>query len=309
MTPEVLISEAIRNAVLAGVLGLGLGFLGHFRGVYRFLPLAFLAVCGVLTYYKMLDRAWALESLRLDADWVTGARLIGWMMVSGLGLVRLTGWPATVAVGAILGDRFAALGLVSGEPDPARRARLVLAASGASLLGLTGGPAVLVLGWGGWRTVALGLVLATVGWVGAPVANVVREAGKPATALLAGLAGATAVAAAWVMIVGGTAEQLALGLEQVPLFLPRAWRAVVCFAGILLGVLSDEGTGAMLARATLDRGLDLMTNVPKDVIRAGLAVGGGLPLLFLTRSRLRVGIPLWALQVVLVILWAQWGVA
>ena len=205
-------------------------------------------------------------------------------------------------------DRFTALGLVAGEPDPARRARLVLAASGASLIGLTGGPASLVLGWGGWRTAVLGLVLATVGWVGAPVASMVREGGKPATAVLAGVAGAAAVLTAWVMIVGGTAEQLSLAVEQAPMLLPRAWRAVSCAGGIVLGLVLDEGAGAMIAKATLDRGLDIMTNVPKDVIRAGLAVGGGLPLLFLTGSRLRVGVPLWVGQVLIVLAWAQWGV-
>lgn len=309
MNPEVAFDEALRNALIAAALGLSLGFAAHFRRLHRFLPLVFLAACGVLTYFKMLDRAWALESLRLDADWVVGAQLIGWMMVSGLGLVRLSGWPATLAVAAVLGGRFAALGLVAGEADPRRRARLVLAASGASLIGLTGGPASLVLGWGGWRTVALGLVLATVGWVGAPLANVVREAGKPATAVLAGVAGASAVLAAWVMTVGGTAEQMSFGIEQAPLYLPRAWRAVDCFGALLVGVIADQGAGAMLMHAVLDRGLDVMTNVPRDVIRAGLAVGGGLPLLFLTGSRLSVGIPLWIGQVLIVLCWAQWGVA
>ncbi len=308
MIPAVTIDPAVRNALIAGGLALAFGFTAQVRKAHAALPLVFLAACAVLTYFKMLDRSWALESLQLDADWRVGAPLVGWMVVSGLGLVRISGWPATVAVAAVLGDRFAALGLVAGEADPKRRARLVLAASGASLVGFTGGPASLVLGWGGWRTVLLGLVLAAVGWAGAPLAKVVREGGRPASAVLAGVAGVSAILVGWVVMVGGTAELLSLGLEQAPLVLPRAWRAVCAFGAVLLGVLVDEGGAAMIARATLDRGLDLLTTVPTDLLRAGIAVGGGLPLLVLTRSRLRTGVPLWLLQVVIVVIWAQWGV-
>lgn len=300
--------EDVRNAAVAGCLAALLGIAVLFRPFHRFLPFFFLTCCAALRYLEMLDRSWALESLKMDADWVVGVQLVGWMIVSGLGLVRLSGWPLTVAVAAVLGDRFAAIGLVSGEADPARRARLVLAASGASLIGLTGGPAVLVLGWGGWNTVALALVLAAVGWVGAPVASMVREAGKPATALLAGIAGATAVLAAWVLMVGGTAEYMAVAVEQVPLLLPRAWRMFLTGFAVLMGSVADEGAGAMALRATFDRSLEVMTRVPLDVMRAGLAVGGGLPLLFLTGSRLRTGLPLWGLQVTIVLIWAQWFV-
>lgn len=309
MTTAVAIDAVLRNALIAGGLAVALGFSAQFRKAQAALPLVFLAACAGLTYYKMLDRSWALESLQSDADWRVGAPLVGWMVVSGLGLVRLSGWPATVAVAAVLGDRFAALGLVAGEADPARRARLVLAASGASLVGFTGGPASLVLGWGGWQTALLGLVLAAVGWAGAPLARVVREAGRPASAVLAGVAGVSAIGVGWVVMVGGTAEQLSLALEQAPLLLPRAWRAVCAVAAVSLGAVVDEGGAAMIARATLDRGLDLASTVPADLLRAGIAVGGGLPLLLLTRSRLRTGLPLWLLQVVLVVLWAQWGVA
>lgn len=300
--------EAARNALIAGGIALVLGVAAQFRRLHAALPFLFLAACALLTHFKMLDRSWALESLRFDGDWWIGAQLIGWMAISGLGLIRLTGWPATIAVAAVLGDRFAALGLVGGEPDPARRARLVLAASGASLIGLTGSPATLVLGWGGWRTVGLGVLLALVGWVGAPVAVMVREGGKPSTAVLAGIAGVSGVLGAWVLMVGGTAEMLAQGVEQAPFYLPRAWRLACAAGGVLVGAVVDEGLGAMAMKAVFDRGLDLMTDVPLDVVRAGLAVGGGLPLLVLTKSRLRVGIPLWIGQVIILLAWAQWFV-
>ncbi len=302
------IDEGLRNVLVAGAIALVLGFAAHFRRLQVFLPFLFLAGCGVLTSLKMLDRSWALDSLQMDADWRAGVPLVGWMVVSGLGLIRLTGWPATVAISAVLGDRFVALGLVAGEADPARRARLVLAASGASLLGLTGSPATLVLGWGGWRTMGLGVVLAMVGWVGAPIAQAVRQPGKPATAILAGVAGVFAILTAWTLMVGGTAEALATTVEQAPLFLPRTWRAVVGVGGALIGAVVDEGVGAMVLRAVFDRGLDVMSRVPLDVARAGLAVGGGLPLLILTKSRLRVGLPLWIGQVIILVVWAQWFV-
>lgn len=303
-----MIPEDTRNALIAGGISLVVGFLAQFPRAHRLLPFVFLACCGALTWFGMLDRAWALESLETDADWSVGARLIGWMMISGLGLVRLSGWPLTVAVAAVLGDRFAALGLVAGEADPRRRARLVLAASGASLIGWTGSPAALVLGWGGWPTVALALALAAVGWAGRPVAVMVREPGRQVPALLAGLAGAFAVLVGWMWMVGGTAEWLATAVEQAPLLLPRAWRAVLAVAAVLGGAVMDEGVAAMAGRALFDRSLEVMTRVPVDVVRAGVAVGGGLPLLVLTRSSLRVGLPLWAVQVALVVAWAQWGI-
>ncbi len=302
------IPEAERNAIIAGVLALVLGVAAQFRWARLTLPFLFLIACGVLTRFKMLDRGWALESLRLDASWGVGVPLIAWTMIAALGLIRLSGWPATVLIGAVLGDRFAAMGLVLGEADTGRRARLVLAASGASLIGLTGGPAALVLGFGGWRTAVLGGVLALVGWAGPPLANVVREPGLPRQAGLAVLSGVIAVLAGWILMVGGSADLIAQGIEEAPLFLPRAWK-LTCFAGaVLAGVITDEGVAAMAAHATFERGLDLMTSVPKDVVRVGIAVGGGLPLLLLTGSRLRVGVPLWLCQVAIAAMWAQWFV-
>lgn len=302
-----MIPEDTRNALIAGGMSLVVGFLALFPRAHKALPFVFLACCAVLTHFAMLDRAWALESLESDADWAVGARLIGWMMISALGLVRLSGWSVTVAVAAVLGDRFAALGLVAGEADPRRRARLVLAASGASLLGWTGSPVGLTLGWGGWPTVGLALALAAVGWVGRPAAVLVREPGRPFPAVMAGLAGAFAVLVGWMWMVGGTAEWVATAIEQAPLLLPRAWRAVLAVGGVLGGALTDEGVAAMVGRAVFDRSLEVLTRVPVDAVRAGIAVGGGLPLLVLTRSSLRVGLPLWAVQVALVVAWAQWG--
>ena len=72
---------------------------------------------------------------------------------------------------------------------------------------------------------------------------------------------------------------------------------------LLLGVLTDEGAGALAAQAVLDRAFNIQGDWARQMSVAGLAVGGGLPLLLLSRSSLRVGLPLWALQVALTLLW------
>ncbi len=293
--------ELWRNAIVLGSAAVIIAAVAAFpRG--RILVLVLVGV-GVAAAFGLdvLDPAWALGSLGRDAPWTGALILAAWSLHAGTRWTQPRAWWSVVLTAALLGDVFVALGLAVCEPDPRRRARLVLAASGASLIGVTGGAAPLLLGWGGIEVAALGALCAAVGFVGGGDGARVRpsfEAGR----VLVPVLGAVAT---WLVIAGGGLEFAAMGLESLPIVEPRFHRVVVAGAGALAGVVGDEGVMALYAQGTLDRALSLRTDETRQLLLAGLAVGGGLPLLLLTRSSLRVGLPLWAVQVLLLLLWAS----
>ncbi|MFZ5479596.1 MAG: hypothetical protein ACOZNI_22715, partial [Myxococcota bacterium] len=152
------------NAAAMGAVGLAGAVVATIRPARLGVVLvALLAVAGA-ALRGMLDRGWAIDSLIHDAPWAAALGLAAWAAVGGAGWLRARSWPAVVVATALFGDALVAVGLAAGEPDPGRRARLVLAASGASMIGVTSGAAPLLLGWGGVEAVGLGIVLAIVGW-------------------------------------------------------------------------------------------------------------------------------------------------
>lgn len=314
--------EVIRNGIVGGVAALLLLFACHFwRRVYLWLVLVPVAL-GAFLALDMLQVSW-LPGILADVPWLSALILLVWTVQARAGWVRVSGWPAAVALAAVGGDLLVATGLAVSEPDPARRARLVVAASGASLIGPLGGGATLILGPGGPSLWALGLALALVGLVG----------GKPGLSITGPVEGGpvggwrtllgkawlppvVAALAAWMAILGGGLEGVADGLEELPWWLPGQERLVVAAGGLLLGMLGDEGGMAMVARAALERamGLDISTRIPGadgtwawDAVRVGLSVGGTLPLLFLTKSRMKTGLPLWLLQILLAAAWCLYS--
>jgi hypothetical protein len=294
--------DAWRNAaVLGGITGvlLVLAQIGRAR---NWLPACFIAGVGVAIYLGALAPSWALSSLLADAPWLGACLLALWAANAESGWLRVRSWPAVVLATALFGDRFVALGLAAAEPDPARRARLVVAASGASLIGLTSGAAPLVLGWGGPEAVGIGVLLAGVGFAGGGGAPEWRAPNLKlaGTAALVPLLGAGIV---WLAILGGALELVATGLEQVPLLAMARGDLLVFGSAVFAGAVGDEGVFALVVREIQLRGLSLRGDTLPMALRAGLAVGGGLPLLLLTRSRLRVGLPLWLLQIGLVTTW------
>jgi hypothetical protein len=297
--------ELWRNAAAMGVAALGGAVVARVRGVRAGIVLvALLAIAGA-AYRGMLDRAWALDSLVHDAPWGPTLILAAWAAMQGAGWLRVRSWPVAVALAVVLGDSLVAIGLAAAEPDPRRRARLVLAASGASLVGFTSGAAPLLLGWGGGEAVLVGLVLALVGYCGGTEgAGVTRPDARGA-----GLAALVAIGGGlltWTLMLSGALELVAQGLERAPIVFPRQDELLVAASGLVGGAVGDEGVMALYTREALARALELRTEDTTAILRAGLAVGGGLPMLFATRSSLRVGLPLWLVQVAMVVAWSYW---
>jgi hypothetical protein len=162
------------------------------------------------------------------------------------------------------------------------------------------------LGWGGGTLVILGLLLALVGYtdvkkLGISVQKPVFAGAWPA--LLTGVGGALVV---WLLITAGVLEFAAGRLEVLPVKLPGYERWIVTGLGLVVGSLVEEGVGALAAAETLLRGLSLREDWARQSLLSGITVGGGLPLLVLTRSSLRVGLPLWLLQVAVLGAWIWW---
>lgn len=293
--------EAWRNAALLGAFAGALAVLGQIPRLRPFFPLFLLTGAGLALYLKALDPQWAASSLGADAPWLAAGLLAAWSLHAETAWLRARAWPLVVLLAAIFGDRFVALGLAVAEPDPARRAKLVIAASGASLCGVTSGAAPLLLGWGGVEALVVGLLLAAFGFTpGGGTVERVAPGPKALWALIVPIGGAVAC---WLAILGGGLELVATGLEQIWL-LPFPHGDLVAYAAAVLGgVIGDEGLFALYAREILARGLSLTTDEVSMALRAGLAVGGGLPLLVFTGSRLRTGLPLWLLQVVTAAAW------
>lgn len=265
---------------------------------------------GVVAAVRDLFAAdWVLLSLLRDLPWGAVAALAAWSALGRSGALASRRWLGVVVLSVVAGDLLAAMGLSLVEPDARRRARLVLAASGASLIGVTSGASALLLGWGGLPMVALGLLLAAVGAArGGEGPLVERTPGAPlarGSAWGVGLALAAGVLV-WLAMVANTTEILAERIEALPLDWPGHARGISFVAGLLGGALGDEGAAALLAREVAARSLSVKGAWAVDAVRAGLAIGGGLPLLVLTRSSLRVGVPLWLVQVLLGVGWVMW---
>lgn len=300
-------NDLVRNVVVVGsVVGFA-GVMGQLRFGRFAVPALLLGAAGAAVYLKVLAPEWALSSLLRDAPWLAAAGLATWAFHARLGWVRATSWPAVVVLTALLGDVFTAMVLAHAEADPGRRARLVMAASGASLCGRTSGEAALVLGAGAWPVVALGVVLALVGFVGG---GQVRWGGAtPKAGIGPAWVALVFAAGVWLLTLVYAGEGLATALEQARLLLPGVDKLAVGAGALLTGMFVQEGGAALFLRSALDRALSLRGDGVREAILVGLSVGGGLPLLLLTRSRLRVGVPLWLVQVVIAaaFLWWRWS--
>lgn len=298
--------EAVRNAMgLAGVV-LAFSALISVPRVQRWAPVLVALAVGAALLLGAVDGRWIGDSLRHDLAWRPVALLALWTAQARLGWARARGWLPVVLLTLVAGDLLVALGLAVAEPDDRRRARLVLAASGASLIGVWSGASSLVFGWGGPALTGLGLGLSLVG-VGAGRGAVASAPMQPARAVEGlGLALAAGVFA-WVLTLGGTLDFVAQGLERAPLELPRTWGVLTVLAAATLGALGDEATMAVALHEAAAHGLSIREAMVPAWMTAGLAVGNGLVLLLVTRSSLAVGFPLWLLQLAGVAAWAYWS--
>lgn len=299
-----MIYESWRNAAAIGAIGLVVAAFGQVRIGRPIFPLLVAVAVGVAWGFKVLHPAWVVDSVLHDVPWLLAGALALWTVQGEGAWLRARSWPMVVLVAALFGDVLVAAGLALAEPDRARRARLVLAASGASLLGWTSGAATLLLGHGGVEVAALGLVLAAVGFARGGPHALERHRPEGRTLLRAAIVPAFAGLLAWVCDAGGVTEFCATFLERAPIEIPGRERLLTAVVGLVLGTVGDEGIMALVCREVLDRAWSLRGDWAADALRVGLSVGGGLPLLVVTRSDLKVGLPLWLVQVALGGAWA-----
>lgn len=296
---------AIRNAVALGAAAALGFFLARMPRAHLWLPLYLMALVGLAFALRTLDVRFLIESLIYDPPWLTAGLLAVWCGAAGAGWVRVRSWWAVVLAALVVGDMAVAIGLSLCEPDTSRRARLVLAASGASIVGPWSGASAVALGWGGIEIAALGLVLALVGMsaAGSPPAVVApdRQAGLRAAIVPLWLALYT-----WVFMLGGVPDFVAMGIENIPVLMPEQQSAWLGGLAALLGALGAETALALFAQDVLLHATQVRGLWAVDGFRVGLAVGGGLPLLMATGCRLMVGIPLWTAQVLLSLAFLAW---
>lgn len=296
---------AIANAVALGAAAALCFFLARLQRAYLWLPAYLLAVVGLAFALRTLDYRFVVESLRFDPPWRTAGLLAVWCAVAAAGWLRVRSWWAVVLAAIAVGDMAVAIGLSLCEPDTSRRARLVLAASGASIVGPWSGATAVALGWGGAEMATFGLVLALVGVVGGGSPPVVVAPDRTA-AWRAGVVPLWLALFTWVFMLGGVPDFAAMGIENIPVLLPQQQSAWLGGVAALLGALGAETALTLVAQDILLHATQIRGLWAVDGFRIGLAVGGGLPLLMMTGCRLMVGIPLWVLQVLLSLVFLAW---
>ncbi len=290
----------VKIAIVMGGLGAIGGMVARLRAAWWALPIVVLAALGVAfsAHAMRWDFMWA--SILWDAPWRSGLPLAVWCAFGASGAVRTTSWAGVVVATALLGDVAVATGLALAEPDPSRRARLVLAASGASLVGPWSGATMLTLGHGGLEMSVLGLALALIGYASGRGEN---RLVRPSWAL-AWPAGAVVVSVTllvWLMAAGSVADFASFGLEGLAPLLPGRATEWVGFLAALAGAVVYEPAAALFLEHTLSLATQLRGTWTVDALRIGVSVGAGLPMLLLSGARIRVGLPLWVLQVCLAV--------
>lgn len=297
---------AVRNAVFIGVAGLVLLLVGRARRAHLWLPIGLVAGAGLAMGLQALHPSFLVESLVHDPPWGPAFLLAAWTALGASGVLRARSWWAVVLGAALLGDLLVATGLCLCEPDERRRARLVLAASGASVVGPASGATAVALGWGGPEVAALGIALALVGFAGGGGRPEASAPTDRRALLAAALVPLWFALSTWFFMLGGVPDFAAMGLENLPLVLPgQAAPWVGAVAAILAGLGAEAGL-ALLAHDVLLHATQLRGGWAHDALRVGLAVGGGLPLLLATGSKVTTGLPLWVAQVLLALGFLAW---
>ena len=313
---------AVVVSVLGVGTGLGLGVLG--------LADLWVVPAGVgMTNTLVLHGAWCIFGAL--------ARTAGPLNISG------PPWMIAMGMGAILGEVPAAAILSAGASSPAGAARLALAAAGGGLIGRMGDPAMLIMAEGHpevmMALIPLGVLCALIARPSATDLVPAEAENKLRTALVAIIAVAAAIPVftlpallvgivvlavmagdrrghvdlafilwtvlalilALLAIVAGLAEQIATGLEAVGELADWMGPPALAFLSAILAALTDGTALALLADGTLDRAASLNEPNLRLGLAAGIAVGGLAPLI--ASGSIRSGLRLWALQVLVAVLW------
>lgn len=284
-----------------GVLGLGLA---NVRGAWAWLGLWVLLAMGFA--WKQEALAWRVvgESLRFDIGWPVVGLLAVWALFGASAVVRPASFLGVVAASALFGSMGAWVGVALAEPDEGRRARLVLAATGAALLTPWASPASLTLGGASLGVTALGALLALVGF--APGGRNTVAAPRWGEVARAALLLTWLVLLVWLLRQGGVPDFIATGLEALPPRLPGHATLWLGTVATIVGSLLHPAGAALLAGVVLEHATQLRGEWAQEALRVGLTVGAGLPALLLTRARITVGLPLWVLQVLLALAYLAW---
>ncbi len=289
---------------MAGVGAIG-ALLSQLRKAHLVLPVVLVAGLGVAGWYRAIHEAFALDLLLYDAPWPLGLGLAAWAAAGASGFVRARSWPAVVLGAALFGDVAITTGLALAEPDEGRRARLVLAANGASLMAPWSSATTLALGWGGTDAVLLGLALAALGYVGGGTRP---EFARPqvARAWPVALAVVWMVLLTWLMALGNVLDFVSYAMEGLPPLQPGRATPAVGVVAVLAGVVGAEPLNALVAEHSLALATTLRGTWAADALRIGLVVGSGLPALLLSGGRVTTGLPLWVGQVLLALGFLAW---
>lgn len=291
----------VQVALLLGGLGL-LGLIAaNGRTAWRWMPILLAGFVGVAFAYHVLHPAFALESVRVDPPWAAAALLAVYTAVGASGAFRFTSWPTVVLGTALLGDTAVAAGLALAEPDDARRARLVVAASGASLISPWSGATVLTLGHGPWALSALGLGLALFGLAGGGAPKPAFARPDLGAAWRAGLVPLWMALLTWLFMLGAVSDLVGVALEGLPPMVPGHATAWLGTVAAILGAVGYEPGVALFSQDVILHATQVRGEWLADALRVGGSVGAGLPLLLATRSKLTVGLPLWVGQVLVAV--------
>ncbi|MSQ00995.1 MAG: hypothetical protein EXR71_03755 [Myxococcales bacterium] len=290
----------VKIAIVLGGLGAIGGIVARLRVAWWALPIVVFAALGVAFSAEAMRWDFLWSSILWDAPWRSAVPLAVWCAFGASGTVRTTSWPGVIVATALLGDVVVATGLALAEPDAGRRARLVLAASGASIIGPWSGATVFTLGCGGLEMSALGLALALIGFTrGRGENRLVRPSFRLAWPAAAVVVSATLLV--WLMAAGSVADFASFGLEGLAPLLPGRATEWVGVLAALIGAVVYEPAAALFLEHTLALATKLRGTWAVDALRIGVSVGAGLPMLLLSGAQLRVGLPLWVLQVCLAV--------
>lgn len=300
----------VENAVkLGGLASLGL-ILARTRSAGIWMPMLLAVLIGYAFSIRVIHPGFLLDTLIHDVPWGRAALLGAFCAVGASGMVRVRSWLGVVVGTALVGDMAIAAGLALAEPDPSRRARLIIAASGASLLSPWSGASVLALGHGGLELAGLGLLLAMVGFAGGGALRPeVVKPNLPEAAYVASVCLWLALLA-WILALAGVPDFAAGGLESLPPQLPGHATMWTGMFALIVGALGYEPGLSLVASDVMDHATQLRGTWAPDAMRLGFSVGAGLPMLFLAKCKMSVGFPLWVAQALLVLafLWFRYPI-
>jgi hypothetical protein len=293
------------RALLAvgGLAVVGLA-LANVRHAWLWLGLWVGVTAGFAFHFETVPWAVLGESFLWDIPWLAVVGVAAWMLVGASGMVRPSSFLGTVGTAALLGSMTAWVGAALAEPDEGRRARLVVAGTGAALITPWASPASWTIGVSGFEVALLGLGLALLGFTSG--GKVVRVAPSWPEVARAALLLVWLVLLVWLLRQAGLPDFIATGLEGLEVRLPGRATLWLGTVASIVGSLFHPAGAALLAGVVFEHASQLRGVWAQEALRIGLTVGAGLPALLLTRAKFTVGFPLWMLQVFAAVGYLVW---